>query len=124
MDVEKTIQFIVEQQAQFSADIQVLKERDTVLSNQIKDLNQAQLRQLETVNRLIDVTSQLRTDAAERDVHWKDALAERDVHWKNALAERDARWEKERAELAADQRETSRSLKALIQVVDGLARRS
>lgn len=114
MDVEKTIQFIVEQQARFDArfdtDMQKLQEMDAALgrridetSRQIQDLgkqvqalNSAQLKQLETVNLLIDrgTNHQSRIDIFDERMR----------------------------ELATAQKRTGDNLNALITVVDGLVR--
>jgi hypothetical protein len=101
MDVEKTMQFILEQQARFSSDIDVLREQSAAQNKEMREqearfiremqeLKQAQLRQLEVVNRLVDVT-------AEQGQHIQH--------------------------LTQAQQRTENSLNALIQVVDGLVRR-
>ncbi len=107
MDVEKTIQFIVEQQARYDArfdtGMQKLQEMDAALgrridetSRQIQALTAAQFKQLETVNLLVNRVA--------RQEHRTDQF--------------DQRME----QLASAQQRTEDNLNSLITVVDGLVR--
>lgn len=94
-DIESNMKFIVEQQAQFAADIQLLKERQEQAQKQI-DENRIRIAQL------VDVTMSLARHAEETD---------RRVG---------ARF----AELAETQARTDKRLNALIDTVDKLVRRN
>ena len=112
MDLEKTMQFIIEQQAQFSADIQQLKEIDAALGKRmdqasqrmdrveggIASLLQAQFKQLESVNNVVDSVGRL-SQAQQRTEENLDNLAQ------------------------AQQR-TEENLNSLIKIVDGVVRRN
>jgi hypothetical protein len=77
MDIERTIQFIIEQQAEFASDIQLIKEAIQAQQEQSKT-QQAQLSQLTAM--VLDLaTSHERTNEivavlAERQVNTEEAL--------------------------------------------------
>ncbi len=100
--IESRMNFIIEQQAQFAVDIQLLKERqaDTL---RLVEANTGMIRQL------VDVTMSLAHHGEETDRRIR-ALGE----------ETDRRIR----ELAASGAHTDRRLDALIDVVDKLARRN
>ncbi len=107
--IESRMNFIVEQQAQFAADIQLLKERqaDTM---RLVDANTGMIRQL------VDVTMSLAHHGEETDRR----LQETDQRLR-ALGEETDRRIRELAESGAH---TDRRLDALIDVVDKLTRRN
>ena len=98
------MQFILEHQAHFVAEIQELKERDAFLEKQIQDLAQAQFRQLETVNHVVDVVERL----GQRVDQWAGRM--------DQLAAAQQRTEE-------NLNRTEENLNALIKIVDGIVRR-
>jgi inorganic triphosphatase YgiF len=101
-DVESRMNFIIEQQALFASDIQLLKERESAALRMI-EANTGMIRQL------VDVTMSLARHAEETDERLR-ALGE----------ETDRRLR----ELAESGTHTSRRLDGLIDVVDKLTRRN
>ncbi len=101
-NLESRMNFIIEQQAQFTADIQLLKDRqaDTM---RLVEANTGMIRQL------VDVTKSLAHHAGETDLRLRQ------------LGEGTDRRLRELAESGAH---TDRRLDALIDVVDKLARRN
>ena len=101
-NLESRMNFIIEQQAQFTADIQLLKDRqaDTM---RLVEANTGMIRQL------VDVTMSLAHHAGETDLRLRQ------------LGEGTDRRLRELAESGAH---TDRRLDALIDVVDKLARRN
>jgi hypothetical protein len=92
---EARMQFIIEQQAQFAVDIQLLKER------------QADSQRM--ISQLVDVTFSLARHLEETDLRLRQLGEETDRRIR---------------ELADSQAHTDRRLDALINVVDKLARRN
>ncbi len=101
-NIEARMSFIVEQQAQFAVDIQLLRERQAETQRMI-DANTTMIRQL------VDVTMSLAHHADETDRRF----LETDRH----IAETDRR-------LREFGEETDRRLDALIDTVDKLVRRN
>jgi hypothetical protein len=93
--IQQQMNFIVEQQAQFAADIQILKERQEANARQI-EANSVSIRQL------VDVTMSLARHVDETDQRWEARM-------------------KEIPEAGAH---TDRRLGALIDTVDKLVRRN
>lgn len=96
-NIESRMNFIIEQQAQFTADMQVLKERQAEGQRQI-DENRGMIRQL------VDVTMSLARHGEETDRRFKDT--DRLIR-----------------ELREAQAHSDRRLDALIDTVDKLVRR-
>jgi len=107
--LESRMSFIIEQQAQFATDIQLLKERQAD-SQRMIDANTGMIRQL------VDVTLSLAHHAEETDRR----LQETDQRLR-ALGEDTDRRIRELAESGAH---TDRRLDALIDTVDKLVRRN
>ncbi len=107
--IESRMNFIIEQQAQFAVDIQLLKERqaDTM---RLVEANTGMIRQL------VDVTMSLAHHGEETDRR----LQETDQRIRASGEETDRRIR----ELAASGAHTDRRLDALIDVVDKLTRRN
>jgi predicted nucleic acid-binding Zn-ribbon protein len=100
--LESRMQFIIEQQAQFAADMQALKERQAEGQRQIEE-NRERIRQI------LDVTMSLARYGEETDRRIRE------------LAEETDRRIRERHEAGAH---TDRRLDALIDIVDKLTRRN
>jgi hypothetical protein len=100
-NIESRMSFIIEQQAQFAVDIQLLKERQADSQRQI-DVNREMIRQL------VDVTMSLARHGEETDRRIRELGAKTDERLR------------ELAEAGAD---TERRLDALIDAVDKLVRR-
>ncbi len=107
--IESRMNFIIEQQAQFAADIQLLKDRqaDTM---RLVEANTGMIRQL------VDVTMSLARHGEETDRR----IQETDRHLRALGQETDRRLR----ELAESGAHTDRRLDALIDVVDKLTRRN
>ncbi len=101
-NVESRMNFIIEQQAQFAANIQILKERQADALRMI-EANSGAIRQL------VDVTMSLARHAEETD---------------RRLQETDRRLGARIEQLVESGAHTDRRLDALIDVVDKLARRN
>lgn len=103
-NIESRMNFIIEQQAQFAADIQLLKDRqgDTM---RLVEANTGMIRQL------VDVTMSLAHHGEETDRRIRE------------LSESGARTDRRIRELAESGAHTDRRLDVLIDVVDKLTRR-
>jgi predicted nucleic acid-binding Zn-ribbon protein len=101
-NIESRMSFIIEQQAQFTVDIQLLQERQADSQRQI-DVNR------EMIRKLVDVTMSLARHAEATD---------------RRLGELGARTEERFRELAEAGTHTDRRLDALIDTVDKLVRRN
>ena len=101
-DLESRMNFIIEQQAQFAADIQLLKERESEALRMI-EANTGMMRQL------ADVTMSLAHHAEETDLRLRQLGEETDRRLR---------------ELAESGAHTDRRLDALIDTVDKIARRN
>jgi DNA anti-recombination protein RmuC len=108
-DFESRMQFIIEQQAQFTADMHALKERQAEGQRQIEE-NRGRIRQL------LDVTMSLARHGEETDRLFKET--DRRIR---EMAEETDRRIKEQREAGAH---TDRRLDALIDIVDKLTRRN
>ncbi|MGH9345112.1 MAG: hypothetical protein ACRD19_15300 [Terriglobia bacterium] len=76
MNIEKTMEFIVAQQAQFSANIQVLKEQQAENARQIR-ANSAQIEANSTrVAQLVDVCMSLARHSEETEHNMKEGFRE------------------------------------------------
>lgn len=108
-DIESRMEFIIEQQAQFTADMQALAAEMQALKER---QDQAQL-QIEAnagmIRQLGDVTMSLAHHADETD---------------QRLGEADQRWDARMKQLAESGAHTDRRLDALIDTVDKLVRRN
>jgi DNA repair ATPase RecN len=111
-NIESRMNFIIEQQAQFAADIQLLKERESQILGMI-EANTGLIRQL------VDVTFSLARHSEETDRR----LEETDRRIQE-LVESDRRFAASMQELRDSQAHSDRRLDALITVVDKLARRN
>jgi len=96
-NIESRMDFIIEQQAQFAVDIQLLKERQTAFAADLESLKERQAETREMIRQLVDVTMSLARHAEETDERLRDQV-EAGVH-------------------------TDRRLDALIDTVDKLVRR-
>jgi ABC-type transporter Mla subunit MlaD len=101
-DIESNMKFIVEQQAQFAADMEALKDRQAQAQRQI-DENRIRIGQL------VDVTMSLARHAEETDRILRELGSETDRRFR----ETDERF-----------KETGLRLNALIDTVDKLVRRN
>ena len=101
MDVEKTMQFVLDQQAQLVVSVQKLGEAHAVLAADMQRLQGAQARQQEMIGQVVSIVRDL-------------AIAHRD------LAESTDRRFRELADKVQD---VTDNLNALIKIVDELIRR-
>jgi predicted nucleic acid-binding Zn-ribbon protein len=108
-DIESRMQFIIEQQAQFTVDIQALKDRQEAGQKQIEE-NRDRIRQL------LDATMSLVRHGEETDRQFRET----DRRLRELGEGADRRF-KERQEAGAH---TDRRLDALIDIVDKLTRRN
>ena len=101
-DIERRMNFIIEQQAQFAADIQLLKERETKIFQMIEANTVAIEANSTMIRQLVDVSLSLVRN----------------------LEETDRRLGARIDQLAESQAHSDRRLDALIDVVDKLTRRN
>jgi len=101
MEVERTIQFILEQQAKFWAGLEEMRSREAELRTLVGQVAQHQLELTQHVDRIQREFSGIMM----------------------ALAEEQKRLAEEQRLLAESQRHTDERLNALIEIVNGLVRR-
>ncbi len=121
---EARMNFIIEQQAQFSADIQLLKERETEtlrMIGQLVDVTMSLAHHGEETDRRLQETDQrIRTMGEETDQYLRAMGEETDQRFRAMGEETDRRIR----ELVESGAHTDRRLDALIVVVDKLVRRN
>ncbi len=92
MDIERTIQFIIEQQAKFSADIDILKETVTILKDTADSLVRAQEGTSEHLTQLTEVVASLADSVSDLEVQAESDRAEiRDAIGKLVSSEEETR---------------------------------
>ena len=108
-NIESRMNFIIEQQAQFAAGIQLLKERESGMFRMI-EANAGMIRQL------VDVSLSLARNLEETDRRLGARIEQ--------LTERQTQFDASMRELREAQAHSDRRLDALIDVVDKLTRRN
>ena len=106
---ESRMNFIIEQQAQFTVDIQLLKERQVAFAADLQSLKERQAETREMIGQLVDVTMSLARHAEDTD---------------RRLGALGARTEERMRELAEAGADTEHRMNALIDTVDKLVRRN
>ena len=76
MDIERTMQFIVSQQAQFAADIQLLKEQQAATQNQHQEF----LTDLRSLVGLVSNIAELQRELASRVIRTDETLDQLAAH--------------------------------------------
>jgi phage tail tape-measure protein len=66
-NIESRMSFIIEQQAQFAVDIQLLKERQFAFAADLQSLKERQAETREMIGRLVDVSMSLARHGEETD---------------------------------------------------------
>ena len=105
MDIEKTMAFILEQQAQFTADMQATRASFEKHDAEIAEIRKLSAANTESIRQLIDVSMSLAHNAAE-------------------MEETDRRLAARLQELAESGAHTDRRLDVLIDIVNKLTRRN
>jgi chromosome segregation ATPase len=112
-DIESRVQFIIEQQARFTADVQALRERQEAGQKQIEENR-------EGIGQLLDATMSLVRHGEETDRRLRELGEETDRRLRELGEATDRRIQ----ELRESGAHTDRRLDALIDVVDKLTRRN